>query len=162
MPAPLTDLSPSPRPACTKVPPNKKPDYTYLLTEREKRVVGALNQAYRDMFSKNPDEADDLVYYLGDNEARRVWSATSGKVPTLRMSGGLTWSVSKKRFMTGREKLGMLGFPITPKTAAAMHVKELPVTDVKRASKIAGNCMHWSSIGVIQLVALVTTKHVDR
>lgn len=83
-----------------------------------------------------------------------------GEVPTLRMAGGLTWSVKNRRFMTGREKLGMLGFPVTPLTAAALSVRELPVADPERCSMVAGNCMHWSSIGVIQLVALVSFRQL--
>ena len=76
------------------------------------------------------------------------------------MAGGLTWSVRKRRFMTGREKLGMLGFPVTPSTAESLSVRELPVADPKRSSMVAGNCMHWSSIGVIQLIALVSFRQV--
>lgn len=148
------------RPAYAKVRKDQKPDYSYLLTAREKRVVKALNAEYTKRFNQNPENDEDLVYYLGDNEGRKCWSAVSGKIPTLRMAGGLTWSVKRKRFLTGREKLGTLGFPITPGTAKALKVHQLPVTDVKRCSQIAGNCMHWTSIGVIQLIALVSIKSV--
>lgn len=147
-------------PVCqAKVRRNAK-DLTYLLTPRERRVILTLNKEYRDRFCASPQRNLDLVYYLGDNADRRCWSATSNKIPTLRMAGGLTWSVSKKRFLTGREKLGTLGFPVAPACAHAMGVCELPVLDPKRCSKISGNCMHWSCIGVVQMIALICFKEI--
>jgi hypothetical protein len=138
----------------------KRPDYRFLLTQREKRVIKNLNKAYRERWRKAPTMDVDLVYYLGDNEHRKCWSATSGRIPTLRMAGGLMWGVKENRFLTGREKLGSRGFPITPKTASQMKVTELPLADVKRCSLIAGNCMHWSAVGIMQLISLSCFKLV--
>lgn len=84
----------------------------------------------------------------------------SGRIPTLRCSGGLTWSVYFNRFLTGREKLGTLGFPITPQVASAMGVPEIPLLDIKRCSMVAGNAMHWGCVGVVQLAALVSYKQI--
>jgi len=133
----------------------------YLLTERERKVIKTLNKDYRRRFSKDPREDKELVYYLGDNATRKCWSGVSKKLPTLRMAGGLMWYVCENRFMTGREKLASLGFPITEKSAKMMGVTQLQVTDPKRCSKIAGNCMHWSCIGIVQLTALASFKLVS-
>lgn len=136
------------RPLCLK----------YLLTKREKEVLQKLKKDYKKRYGEDPEKDPDLVIYLGDSAERRSWSAASGRIPTLRMSGGLMWGVQLSRFLTGREKLATLGFPVTSKIARKMRVKVLPLTDIKRCSKIAGNCMHWSSIGVIQLIALVSFR----
>ena len=136
------------RPLCLK----------YLLTKREKEVLQKLKKDYKKRYGEDPEKDPDLVIYLGDSAERRSWSAASGRIPTLRMSGGLMWGVQLSRFLTGREKLASLGIPVTSKIARKMRVKELPLTDIKRCSKIAGNCMHWSSIGVIQLIALVSFR----
>ena len=129
---------------------------SYLLTRREKAVIVTLNKEYRRRFRGNPHLNPNLVYHLGDNAQRKCWSAVSGKIPTLRRSGGITWSVSLRRPMTGREKLLSLGFPVSPQTAQNMNVPELPALDVKRCSMIAGNAMAWPSVGLVQLVALTS------
>lgn len=142
----------SPHP--TKVRSWSKPDLTYLLTGREKHVIKTLSKEYKRRWGGVPARDKDLVYYLGDNANRRCWSAVSGRIPTLRMAGGLMWSVHLRRHMTGREKLLSLGFPVTKETAEAMRVPELPCRNVKRCSLIAGNAMHWSCVGIIQMIAL--------
>jgi hypothetical protein len=147
-----------PRPVLDKVRKDKPMDYSFLLTKREKGVIRTLNKEYQKRWGMAPTTDRDLVYYLGDNAVRRCWSACSGKLPTLRMAGGLLWSPQRKRFMTGREKLGSLGFPVTGRIARNMKVSELPLSDVKRCSQIAGNCMHFTTIGIVQLVALVSFR----
>ena len=68
------------------------------------------------------------------------------------------WNVAEQRWLTGRDKFASLGFPVTGECALAMGVPELPVRDVKRASAIPGNCMHFASVGVLQLVAMACYK----
>lgn len=128
------------------------------MTKREKKVIKDLNAEFRKRWKRDPHKDPNLVYYLGDNASRKCWSATSGKIPTLRMSGGLMWNVSKSRMMTGREKLLSLGFPVSQSTAESMRVPILPCRDVKRCGSIAGNAMNWNSIAVVQLVALISFK----
>ena len=74
------------------------------------------------------------------------------------MARGLMWNVSHQRWLTGRDKLASLGYPVTPETSAAMGVPELPIRDVKRASAVAGNAMCFASVGVVQLIALTCYK----
>ena len=68
------------------------------------------------------------------------------------------WSVSRRRFLTGREKLLTLAFPCTKEVAGAMGVPELPCKDAKRCSLIAGNAMNFSNVAIIQMVALSCFK----
>ncbi|CAE7804105.1 unnamed protein product [Symbiodinium sp. CCMP2456] len=129
-------------------------DCSFILNAREKKVVAELDKEYRKRYNADPNLDANLVYHLGDSAAYRTWSAPSNSVPTLKRSSGLLWSPKRKRCMTSRELLATLGFPVTKATARAMMVPELPILDSNRASRIAGNAMHWSSVGVVQLVAL--------
>ena len=132
----------------------KRADLTYLLHERERGVIKQLCKDYKQRFKLDPHKDPNFLIHLGDNPARRSWSAVSGRIPTLRKGGGLTWSVPLRRFLTGREKLATLGFPVTSTVAAAMNVPPVPVLDLKRCSLVAGNAMHLSCVGIVQLVAL--------
>ena len=97
----------------------------------------------------------DLVVHLGDNpENRLIWSAHSGRIPTLRRGSGKLYSPFLQRWMVPVEKLSALGFPVTKDTAVAMGVPMLPVADYLRASSVAGNSFHFSTAAVVQLVAL--------
>ena len=129
-------------------------DCSFVLNAREKKVAAELDKEYRKRYNGDPSLDDNLVYHLGDSAAYRTWSAPANSVPTLKRSSGLLWSPKRKRCMTSRELLATLGFPVIKATAAAMMVPELPILDSSRASRIAGNAMHWSSVAVVQLVAL--------
>ena len=91
--------------AAAKVLKSKRPNLTSLLTAREKGVIKTLRKVYRKRFKSNPDTDPDLCIYLGDSASRKCWTGSSGRIPTLRMAGGLTWSMYRKRPLTGREKL---------------------------------------------------------
>lgn len=136
---------------------------SYLLTKRERGCISAFKKIYKKTFTGHAAQSDkNLFMYLGDNTSNRLtWSATSGRIPTLRMSGGRMWSEHAKRWMTGRDKLSSLGFPVTPEVSESMGVPELPVRDIKRASSIAGNAMHFASVTVVQLLALACFKKLN-
>ena len=127
----------------------------YLLLPREKRCIRILSDHYRKVKKSPPEKDENLVMFLGDSaENRKTWSGTSGKVPTLRRNCGLMWLPAKRRWMTGKEKLASLAFPINQEAARSMGVIPIPVKDTRRASRIAGNALNFSSITVVQLVAL--------
>ncbi|CAE8602347.1 unnamed protein product [Polarella glacialis] len=127
-----------------------------------RRLASHKPVAFKFRFRRDPNKDKNLFLYLGDNVSNRLtWSAVSKRIPTLRMSGGKTWHVMSRRWLTGREKLASLGFPVTASAADSMGVPELPVRDTKRASAISGNCMHFSTVAVVQFVALVCYKQTQ-
>ncbi|CAE8608932.1 unnamed protein product [Polarella glacialis] len=145
-----------------RVPRGGSPDLRYLLTKREKICISQACRIYKFRFRRDPNKDKNLFLYLGDNVSNRLtWSAVSKRIPTLRMSGGKTWHVMSRRWLTGREKLASLGFPVTASAADSMGMPELPVRDTKRASAISGNCMHFSTVAVVQFVALVCYKQTQ-
>lgn len=148
-------------PSNSQVEPGQPIDLSPLLTEREFGVVQSLSQTFRDEFGQDPSENQDLFIFLGDSVQRRCWSARSGRLPTFRRNCGKFWSVSSKRWLTPREKLSSLGFPVTEAQSLAMGVCILPVTENSRANTILGNSMNFASVGVIEMVALSSFKLVS-
>ncbi|CAE7365301.1 unnamed protein product [Symbiodinium sp. CCMP2592] len=128
----------------------KAKSWKYLLNEREKKTLSVLTK-----FKRSADTDPNLVIFLGDNPNHTVgWSATSGKVPTLRMNTGKMFVPSRQRWMTPREKLTLMGFPVVPRVALAMGVPMLPITDHSRAGQVLGNCMHFGCVLLMEFLAL--------
>lgn len=136
--------------------PRKKLNFRYLLNQRESKALRFVKNLYKKRFQTDPMKDEHLFAFLGDNPEKRLcWSATSRKVPTFRMNTGRMYHVPSDTWMTGRDKLACLGLPVSAGQALAMGVPILPVSDPQRASKVAGNSFHFSSVSVVALVALV-------
>ena len=58
--------------------------------------------------------------------------------------------------MVPADKLAALSLPTNPEYAAAMGVPNLPVADSARCSSHLGNCMHFTTVAIIELVALAS------
>ena len=142
--------------------PVQASDLTYLLNKREKTAIKTLKKHYLKTTGRDPNKDPNLFIFCGDNPSnRKTWSGSSGRIPTFRKAGGLMWSPFHRRFMCAREKMASLGFPVTPATASAMGTPMMAVRDAKRMSTMAGNAMHFSSIGIVQFVALACYKALD-
>ncbi|CAE7825770.1 unnamed protein product [Symbiodinium sp. CCMP2592] len=144
-----------------RVYPGADPNLDSLLLPRERRVLSDLLCVYRKKHRSDPYQDKNLVIHLGDSSERQCWSAASGRVPTFRATGGLLWSVPRSRWMTARERLAALGLPVTDETAAAMGVPKFPCLDVRRAQHVAGNSFHFSTVSVVQLVALLSFAKIE-
>ena len=127
---------------------------TYLLLDREFRIIQEFADEYRHRFGAEATEDPDLCMNLTDNKGWGSWSAVSGKVPTLRTNGGLLWFPYYKRWMLAVEKLALQGVPVETKFAEAMRMKPLPVRDVHRASSLIGNSMNMIAVATFQGIAL--------
>ena len=60
----------------------------------------------------------------------------------------------KDCWLLPKDKLACLGFPVTPEISAAMSVPTVPIADHFHAASIAGNSFHFSTVAVVQMVAL--------
>ncbi|CAE7832180.1 desi2 [Symbiodinium sp. CCMP2592] len=132
-------------------------DYSYYLTQRELHSKAVLDNKYRQRFNSEPETNPNLVYNLGDNaEWNTSWSACSGALPTFRLGSSTAkfWLPKYRRWLTCREKLVAMGFPVTTECAEALGTPIVFVSDVRRAADILGNCMHFTTAGVMQLIAL--------
>ena len=135
----------------------------YLLNDRERRCVDIAAETYARQFDGADIRQDaDAVLFLGDNADNRLtWSVRSGKVPTFRTGGGRMYNFKLQTWMTPKDRLAALGFPINGETASAMGVPVLPIADSLRAASVAGNSFHFMSAALVQLVALCSYRMKD-
>ncbi|CAE7355942.1 unnamed protein product, partial [Symbiodinium necroappetens] len=136
-------------------------DLTYLLSEAERRRLNRYVSDFQQKFGRDACQDRDLVVFLGDDPDKgwRTWSATSAAIPTFRRNvrTGLMWSPYWRRWLTPREKLAAMGWPVLPDMAAAMQCSVVPARDVFRAAALAGNAMHFNCVAWAQLLALACT-----
>ena len=132
-------------------------DMTYLLTEREARTVKLLQQHFYQTRRRRAEHDRDLVAFLGDSFSySKTWSATSGKIPTFRRNAksGVFWSFRHRRFLTSKEKLLCMGWPVLDYVAREMQVPTIPALDIQRAADMSGNGMHFGVVALMQMIAL--------
>ena len=131
-------------------------DLHYLLNQREVATKRELDAAYLERFHEFPSENPDLVYFLGDSAKYCSWSAVSGKIPTYRLNSatGKFWLPAWNRWLTAKERLVSMSFPVTLEMAEAMRTPVLGACDCKRAADMCGNSMHFVTAAAMQLIAL--------
>lgn len=137
----------------------KNLDLTELLTEREHMSLHQFLAAYMNKYGHTPDRDPSAFFFLGDNaSARCTWSCGSGKLPTLRCTAGKYWSAMAKRWLTPRELLATMGFPVYEPLAASMGVPEMTFESSAAARHFLGNAMHASVAGVVVTTGLCCVR----
>ena len=58
----------------------------------------------------------------------------------------------KQRWMTAREKWGVMGWPVWPDVAVAMNVGMVDVKQYTHPHTLIGNTWHFACVGVLKLV----------
>ena len=102
-----------------------------------------------------------LCFNLGDTGASHcTWSANSATIPTYRKGFRLYWWPSYSRWMTSRERLCTLGFPVLPCLAAASGMNLMTV-DAETSKHLAGNAMHAACVGVAIALLLACTQLIE-
>lgn len=132
-------------------------DLTYLLTTRELETKQALDVKYHQKKGVSPETDPNLVYFLGDSASYGAsWSANSKRIPTFRRNAasGVFWLPAHRRFLTQKERLVAMGWPCCTEVARSLQVPLFGASDVRRASDLLGNAMHYQSAAILQLVAL--------
>ena len=135
----------------------QQPDLRGLLSPRESEALFQYEEAYMKRFPRPPATDKNLVVFLGDDPRWTLnWSAVSKRVPTMRLNArtGKLWFPKLNRWLVARERLAMLGWPVTDSMADAMSVPVIPARDSLRAGDLAGNAMHLPSVALAQLLAL--------
>ena len=129
---------------------------SFLLSLREAKAMVDLDVKYFKRTGQESKTVRNLVYNLGDSGEWQSWSAASGKVPTYRLNqrSSKYWLPCLQRWMTSKERLVSMGFPVCREVASALNCPIIGAADSKRASDLLGNCMHFQSCGIFQLIAL--------
>ena len=142
-----------------KPPSDLTDNLAHLLCLREIRTKCELDYKYEMKFHAPPTSNPNLVYFLGDSSDYCSWSAVSQQIPTYRLnsSSGIYWLAQQKRWLTSKERLVSMGFPVTIEQAQALKVPCLGASDVVRANDmVLGNSFHFQSAGIMQLIALAS------
>ena len=133
-----------------------KCDYSYLLTTRESAALNEYKNAYYKRTHCDAAKNEDLFMFLGDDPKYSLTWSFHGRLPTYRMNfrSGLLWNARYSRWLTSKERLLTLGWPVISEVAEEMQCPPIPAIDVKRAGDIAGNSMHVFNTGSMQMIAL--------
>ena len=131
-----------------------------LLNAREQAAVAWCDEEYWQKYRQDPRNDPDLFYFLGDNPwARRCFSA-QGVLPTLRTNAGLLWSPSLARWLTARERMACMGYPVYPDLAEAAGVPEWRPPPGAPVHQLVGNAMHTAVVTLALVLALCCTRPV--
>ena len=134
----------------------------YLLNDREKQLVRQLDMDYFLRWGQDPASDPNLCYFLGDRyEFSRTWSAISRAIPTYRKNTGKFIFRQKMVFLSQKDKLASLGWPVSSECAEAMGTAPLPALDPARADIMAGNSMHFTCAAVVLLLGLTCFAHKE-
>lgn len=97
----------------------------------------------------------DLVCHLGDNPGNQggwlTWSNASGKLPTIRRTGGLFLSFGADRHLVLKELYLAMGYPCFPFLAArsgALYNVFTPSVTHSSMRRALGNSFHAAQMGV--------------
>ena len=103
-------------------------NHGFVGLRREKAAIAFTSQLYKRRRSRDAAADPNLFLNLSDNPGRRLsWSGSWGCLPTFRTNSTRFYNFTREQWMTPRDRLCALGFPVTPNTALAMGVPMLPV-----------------------------------
>ena len=136
---------------------------TCLLNPEEQQRLTDYKEAWQGRRADELSHFEDLICHLGDSPSRGwlVWSAKSGKLPTLRRGSGLLWHVSANRQMLLKELYSSMGFACFTRCADAACVQPFrlyrPSVSHRHLLQALGNSQHVGNIGLIVACALACT-----
>jgi hypothetical protein len=127
------------------------------LTSREAVSARTYAMLFQEKFGI-PIVTHDTICFLGDNASSHPnWSARTGQIPTFRTNSVFFWHMRTGSWLTNREKLALMAFPVYPRIAEAFHIPMLQLDAADCATAI-GNAMH---LGVIYMVLLSALASVE-
>eukprot|EP00973_Karenia_brevis_P018939 2596252-Karenia_brevis.AAC.1 len=131
-------------------------DFTPFLTRAEKAYVNGYKHEF---WSKVPgcEMPPGLCFNLSDNPRNRVSWSLHGKIPTFRTGTSKMYFPFYNRFLTTRERLTCLGFPMFPQLGEKMGVPHINV-DEGQATVMAGNAMHVANATAVTATALACVQ----
>ena len=87
-------------------------------------------------------------------QSRKISAFIPGVHPLSILLNRKFWLPAQDRWLTSKEKLISMGFPVTAELADSMRVPLVGAKDCKRAADLAGQGMHFQTAGIMQLLAL--------
>ena len=127
------------------------------LSRGEKKNLHRYLRKWKTKFGRAATQDTNATVVLG--QSAKVWwtsSHTDGSLPTFLKSGGHQrfWNPTRRRWMTAREKWGVMGWPVWPDVAVAMNVGMVDVKWYSHPHALIGNSWHFACAGVLKVVVL--------
>jgi site-specific DNA-cytosine methylase len=131
-------------------------DWTYLLTEHQRRTLEAHRKHYTAQHGTDP-ALDECCTVDLSQSAERQGSASRETLATFRRNSGRIWSTARRRWLTPRERAACMGYAVYDDLAAAAGVKL--DTAVEQGPLYAiGNAMHVANLGCVLMTCLVAAE----
>ena len=131
---------------------------TSLLCKSELKHLNKYRTLYRKKFGAEAEDDKNLVACLIDNPDNRItWSAGSSSLPTLKKSASKVWHFASGRWLTPKEMLASLGFPVYKCLAESAQCELLDI-DSDGLAGMAGNSWQVGNAGVIMLTILACVE----
>ena len=134
-------------------------DWSYLLSERQRRVAGSLKAQWQRKHHRDAGKDPECVFPLNGSLERARVATTHGVLPTLTTKNcRRLWLPARRRWLLHRELAATMGFPVYSEMARAAKVEEDVFTSPPGCrSWMIGNCMHVANAGCVLAVAMAAT-----
>ena len=126
-------------------------DWSYLLSDKQRGVLKQAETSWANKYSRAAHEDPMCVLDISQSSARLHLGR--GVLPTLRTHSERIWSSARKRWLTVKERLACMGYPVYEDLAAAARV---PLDTISPTGPrfSPGNAMHVANLGIIVMVVL--------
>ena len=135
-------------------------DYSYTFTNHEKEYLKTYISKWAALAGSTHMLMPDLCCSMNDNPERRVvWSAHSGLIPTMRTNSNMLYFPAYKRWLTWKERLTAMGFPVYEPLA---RISNIPVMEISQqeSTMVLGNAMHLPALTCVTCGILACVRVV--
>ena len=129
-------------------------DLTYLLSPMEQHYKFHYELKWFTRYGRLAVNDPNIVFGFNDNPLNRVSRSANGRLPTLRTNSDKIFIPSLRRFMTLRERLAAMGFPVYPSLARA---SQSPLVE-RVTSHMLGNAVFLPNVMTVAATCLACTR----
>ena len=143
----IRGLTPQPEPSLC---------HEYLLTSHQMDRLAVFQQCLlRDGCPTSPN----IIYNLGDDPSFTMgWSLRHLSIPPYRRNSGAFWVPALRRYVTVKERLASLGWPVCPCLAMASSLPLVCFSDMDLAKVALGNGVCLPNLAVAVLSGLACCR----
>ena len=126
-------------------------DWSYILSDKQRGGLEAAEAAWAQKYSIAA--RDDPACVLDVSQSASRINLHRGELPTLRTASERIWSPMRKRWLTFKERLACMGYPVYEDLALAARV---PLDTISPTAPrfCPGNAMHVANLGIVVTVVL--------
>jgi site-specific DNA-cytosine methylase len=139
-------------------------DWEPLLSNWERKNLQSYCQLWRKERKMDPHKDPSALFVLSQSaDGWATMTTAKGRVPCYTHGSSMrVYSPYKRRWLTAREKLNSMLFPVVPQYASIAGVGPMDMSNLEDGHRMVGNAMHLGNLGVVLLAALSNVRLVDR